>query len=94
MDSPQTLFVEKWIKQFPNTILDSDFVNMIYEIINYAEKQAYNQAIKDSQLKIEYDVYSVEIATPTNNAGYYSKSEEFIDFISNYEDSIKQLKIK
>lgn len=67
----------------------------ICEQILSAQKDAYNQAIEDSKLKIKYEPYHVEINTPTNNAGYTSRrNEELIDFLINYEDSILKLKIK
>ncbi len=67
----------------------------LVDFIKEIQKDAYNQAIEDSKLKIKYDVYHVEIETPTNNAGYTSrKNEEFVDFLMSYEDSILKLKIK
>ena len=63
-------------------------------IIELAQKDAYNQAIEDSKLKIKYDFRETTVDTPTNNASYCSRSEIFMDFMSNYEDSIRELKIK
>ena len=66
----------------------------ISDLISIIQKESYNQAIEDSKLKIKYDFRETTVDTPTNNASYYSRSEMFMDFMSNYEDSILKLKIK
>lgn len=96
MKNPEEYYIKLWRDKFPAGIIDSDFVDdVIAKSIKLAQRDAYNQAIEDSKLKIKYDVYHVEIETPTNNASYTSrKNEEFVDFLICYEDSILKLKIK
>ena len=64
------------------------------DFIKEVQVDSYNQAIEDSKLKIKYDFRETTVDTPTNNASYCSRSEMFMDFMSNYEDSILKLKIK
>ena len=82
--------IKKMVESNGSGYLMADYVAMIEEI----QKDSYNQAIEDSKLKIKYDFRETTVDTPTNNASYYSRSEMFMDFMSNYEDSIRELKIK
>ena len=66
----------------------------LIDFITEIQKESYNQAIEDSKLKIKYDFRETTVDTPTNNASYCSRSEMFMDFMNNYEDSILKLKIK
>jgi hypothetical protein len=78
---------KEWAKEFDN-------VNFV-EFIDKIQKDAYNQAIEDSKLRIKYEPYCVVVNIPTDNANYTNRNEdEIIDFLMSYEESVEKLKIK